>query len=260
MKTLVSAAAVAAIAGSAFGLGETLDRSNYARINATTMIEVGSETRSGGPIYGYGASVYGWDDSTATGTIVGTGLVAFPLATGLLGVEDYGMETPAPGSTPPNGTPGLHPTTTLVAYECILVLPAAPSGGVIAFAFDWFQNDFTPAYGFVGSIGLPAAFAGGTFFISFTAGGAPFGAMPTEGYHTITADDGSLGGDFAFSSRWPMSTFGAAPSYGHNDLAWDNGTGPGGGNVGHLFAMAVPTPGAMGLLGLGGLVAIRRRR
>jgi hypothetical protein len=262
MKTLVSAAAVAAIAGSAYGLGETLDRSNYPIYTASTpgitLTALPMSSADRGPLSGQGTSVYGWDDTTPD--INGRGFVAAPAGTGILGVEDYGSTLSASG--PPNGTPTTQfGTMNAMSYEFVGGVTAI--GGILF--FDYFFNDFSFGNGF--GIQFPSA---GNFIWSITFN--PTGLIvPTEGYHVITANTNPNIGPVS-SGQWFLSEFSADPSgfpggIGHNDLAWDSGTfdydGTGASppvNIGYAFAIGVPTPGAVALMGIAGLAGVSRRR
>jgi hypothetical protein len=261
MKTLVSAAAVAAIAGSAFGLGETLDRSSFpiytidtpgititkAPLSGTTRGSLGSGTAA--------TSVYGWDDNTASsggpGTIGGSGFLASPAGTGIIGIEDYGSTLSASG--PPNGTPtNQFDSMNSLAYEFV--------GGVSATSgilfFDFYYNDFSFGNGF--GIQFPSA---GAFIWTITFDPTGF-IVPTEGYHVITANSNPNIGPLS-SGQWYLSDSGANPIHGTNDLAWDSGSfdyGSGTVDLGYLFALGVPTPGTVGLMGLAGLAGVSRRR
>jgi hypothetical protein len=260
MKTLVSAAAVAALAGSAFGLGETLDRTGHRIFTQDTpgvTISWASMDGSSRGTLGGGAaptSVYGWDDATPTsggaGTIGGaSGFFAAPAASGVIGVEDYGMSVSPSG--PPNGAPTTATDTeTLFAYEFVGGV-ANPYG--ILFMDFYFNDGATFATGF--GVQLPTA---GNFIWTITFGATPFTGVPTEGYHVMVANDNPGIGPIT-TGQWFLSSTGAAPIIGHNDLTIDNGTG-GGFPIGQLFALGIPTPGTAALMGLAGLAGLRRRR
>jgi hypothetical protein len=257
MKTLVSAAAVAAIAGSAYGLGETLDRSSYPIYTIDTPgITMRAHALDGSdraPLGGIGTSVYGWDDNV--GSVAGQGFLAAPAATGIIGIEDYGSTLSASG--PPNGAPtNQYGMMNSMSYE---FLGGVSAVGQILF-FDFFFNDFSIGNSF--GVAFPQA---GNFWWTITFDPTGF-ILPTEGYHVMTANtDPNIGP--VSTGRWFLSDVGVAPLHGTNDLAWDagsfdyDGTGPNGPvDIGYLFAVGVPTPGTVALMGLAGLAGVSRRR
>jgi hypothetical protein len=256
MKTLVSAAAVAAIAGSAFGLGETLDHATVPvytidtpgiTITKTPLSEVGRGAL--GVPYATATSVYGWDDNTFSS---GSGFLAAPAAGGVLGAEDYG--TTLSPSGPPNGSPTTDFSTfTMTGFQFV--------GGVDtssgALFFDFFYNNVTTANSF--GIAFPSA---GNYLWTITFGSTGFIA-PTEGFMQVTANTNPniatpTGG------QWFLSDAGANPVFGWNDSAFSAGShdyGSGSVPVGYMFALGqLPSPGAAGLMGLAGLVGVSRRR
>jgi hypothetical protein len=264
MKTLVSAAAVAAIAGSAFGLGETLDRSNYPIYTIDTPGITITRTPLSGADRSLGSgtaatSVYGWDDNTPVsggpGTIGGSGFLASPPGTGVLGFEDYGSTVSASG--PPNGTPtSQHDTMNSMAYEFVGGVSA--TGGILF--FDFYFNDFTVGNYF--GVAFPSAGAA-IWTITFDPTGF---IVPTEGYHAVSANTNPNIGPIT-SGQWYLSDSGANPIHGTNDLAWDSGSfdygtpsAPNIQSVGYLFALGIPAPGTVALMGFAGLAGASRRR
>ena len=263
MKTLVSAAAVAALAGSAFGLGETLDRSNYRILTVNTpgvtFAKAPLDGTSRAPLSGQGTAVYGWDDNTPTsggpGTIGGAGFIASAAGTGVLGAEDYGSTLSASG--PPNGSPSTQADTmNVISYE--FVGGVQQVGGIVF--FDFFFNNLTTANSF--GLTFPSA---GNFVWSITFAPSAL-TVPTEGFHQLVANTNPALGPVT-TGQWFLSDTGAGPVVGHNDTAFDNGTfnygtatTPDVRSVGHLFALGVPTPGTAALMGLAGLAGMRRRR
>jgi hypothetical protein len=256
MKTLVSAAAVAAIAGSAFGLGETLDRSSFPIFTTDTPgitithtpLHEAATTR--GPLAGLGTSVYGWDDTTP-GYNYGSGYFASPPATGVNGFEDYGSTLSASG--PPDGTPtNQFDTMNTISYQ--FIGGSYTTNGIMF--FDFYFNDFSYANGFGVSFGPYL----GAYLWTITFGGSSV-TVPTEGYHAVVANTDSNIGTVT-NGIWFLSDLGANPAVGHNDLAWDSGNTGGTApvNLGYLFALGVPTPGTAAVMGLAGLAGVTRRR
>jgi hypothetical protein len=261
MKTLVSAAAVAAIAGSAFGLGETLNRTNVPIYTidtpGITITKAPLQGSARAPLASIGTAVYGWDDNTPTsggpGTIGGSGFLANPASSGVLGVEDYGSTLSSSG--PPNGSPTTQSDTmTAQAYQFVGGVTAV--GGIMF--FDFYDN----AFGLVNYFGVAFPSAG-AFIWTITFDPTGF-IVPTEGYHVVSANTNANIGPIS-TGQWYLSDTGANPIVGHNDLAWDNGSfdyGSGSVPLGNLFALGVdiPTPGAAAVMGLAGLAGVSRRR
>lgn len=271
MKTLVSAAAVAAIAGSAFGLGETLDRSNYPIYSNDTPGVTVTATRMGSTerttLHGSGTAVYGWDDSEPFPTNgQGLGFLASGYVSGNLGYEDYGSTL----STPPNGTPATqHDVMKTTVYQ---FWGNVQSTGLPILFMDFYFNDNSYANGFGVSFG--ATNPNYLYLFTITLTGPPSFLAPTEGYHRIFANtDPNIANAGAVTTGfWALSNEGANPLNGTNDLAWDSGnhqytTGTGTTetvigtyDIGYLFALAVPTPATTALMGLAGLAGVSRRR
>lgn len=258
MKSLVSAAAVTAIAGSAFGLGETLDRSNAIILTVDTPGVQFTRTAIGTP----SPTPVAVPLTTTYDSLAGIGFVASAPATGNLGVEDYGTTDSSSG--PPNGTPvtqfetrGLH-EFGFAGGQDNGSQGAAVSGVIF---FDFFFNDFSFANSF--GVALPTA---GAYFWTITIGNPAALQIPTEGFSSMFANNNPNIGPVT-SGRWFLSDVGANPLIGHNDLAIDNGTfdfgtttTPDVRNIGHNFSIVVPTPGAAAIMGLAGVAGLRRRR
>jgi hypothetical protein len=250
MKTLVSAAAVTALAGSAFGLGETLDRTNTPifTIDSPGVSITKRDLTAPTPVGRAGVTVYEG--------LSGGGYVASAPSTGGLGVEDYGTVLSSSGA--PNGTPTTQlDTFGLVEYGFAGGVTAA--NGILFFEF--YYNNFS----FAGSFGvqLPSA---GNFIWTITIGNPAATQIPTEGYHQIFANNNPNIGPVT-SGQWFLGPNGANPTIGHNDSAWDNGsfdygttTTPSVLAIGQSFRLNAPAPGAAALMGLAGLAGIRRRR
>ena len=89
--------------------------------------------------------------------------------------------------------------------------------------------------------------------------------VPTEGFHAISANDNATFGPIT-SGQWFLSDIGANPTVGHNDFSIDNGSqdygaaAPDVRDIGHNFALSIPTPGAATMLALTGLAAFPPRR
>jgi hypothetical protein len=244
MKSLVSAGAMAALAGTAFGMGETLDRSNATILTANTpgititREEIGTHTN----VDRQGTAIYN--------TLVG-GYVASPPSSGTLGVDDYGT------TLSPSGAPNGAPTTAfdtfhLCAYRFAGGVTAA--GGVLF--MDFFFNDFS----FADSFGVQLNTAG-NFIWTITIGNPGALNVPTEGFHLLSANTNTNIGPLT-TGTWFLNS---SVTAGHNDGAWDNGSFDYGTPTGvqplyYGFELQVPTPGAMALFGVAGLAGIRRRR
>lgn len=253
MKTLVSAAAVTALAGSAFGLGETLDRTNIPIFTlATPGVQITrTELGSHQPVARTSANtIYGWDTTATAGQISGSGFLASPPASGVLGAEDYGT-TYGDGV---NGGPPTGSSFELCEYDFV--------GGVTATSgvmfFDFFTNSFSYAGGF--GVQFPSA---GNFIWTITISNPAANVLPGEGYHQVFANDDPNVAPIT-SGQWFVSDKGANPDYGTNDLSWDSGSydyGSGTVSLGYNFALReTPAPGAAAVMGLAGLAGLRRRR
>jgi len=158
---------------------------------------------------------------------------AFPNAAGVIGHDDYVSTDP-------------YPMMTLGSLR--FVGGVAVAGETLLFEFldtsNVVQNGF--------SIALPTGGSASIWTITLGANGGKGSTfvVPSAGSLRITATIGT--GRFWFT--------GTAPTIGTNDVGV-----LGGSNLNpqrnHAFELnAVPTPGALALLGLGGLCAARRRR
>jgi MYXO-CTERM domain-containing protein len=97
------------------------------------------------------------------------------------------------------------------------------------------------------SITLPQ---GGNFIWTITMGGGGLD-IPKDGIVELVAPQGSTG-------RWFLTP--TAPSIGSTSQTFGGATNSAGAHLNHAFEIVTPAPGAAALLGLGGLVATRRRR
>ncbi len=155
----------------------------------------------------------------------GNGYLAFAPATGVMGVSDYVSTA--------SGNQALQ--------EYIFVGGVDDLSTSTTVFVDFFDAGANHVSGF--SVTLPQT---GNFIWTITLGGA-FSAADA-GFVQMTADTGANG-------QWFLAAGPAA--VGSNGTAdFDNA----GTALNHNYAMTIPAPGAMALLGLGGLVATRRRR
>lgn len=155
----------------------------------------------------------------------GTGFVAFPAANGVLGADDY--VSTASGAA------------TLETMRFVGGVDAV--GGVLFF-------DFFNAAGDTFVDGFSVSFTqAGNFIYTITLGGAV--TVDAAGVLQISTDSTSTG-------QWFLAD--AGPTVGSEDV---NAFGGGDGVNSHNFELnVIPTPGALSLLGMGGLLAARRRR
>jgi len=157
---------------------------------------------------------------------------AFPAATGSLGFDDY-QSTYADGDS-------------FALQSMRFVGGVTTVGGIMT--FDFFDADDNLVS--TTSLGLPSA---GNFIWTITFESAPglkdsdfF--VPASGYLQLSADALTTG-------QWFLST--SLPTVGTESRE------PGEGSLtaqSHRFELNVPTPGALALLGMGGIAALRRRR
>jgi len=149
---------------------------------------------------------------------------AFAAANGVLGFDDYAstMVDPVEGLTELRFVGGVTNVGETIRFEFYT------SGGS-------FRNSFDVAF--------PSA---GAFIWTITLGSTI--DIPRNGILQLVATGNSTG-------RWFLTP--TAPTVGTNDLAF--GGLPAAGLM-QAFELTTPTPGALALLGLGGLVAGRRRR
>lgn len=160
----------------------------------------------------------------------GNGFLAFPPATGVLGTADYDSAA--------------DDDINMGAFRFVGGVAAA--GEVIFFDFFDAGGVFYDGFG----VQFPQ---GGNFIWTITL--ATPQITQDAGFVQLFADDGSA--VVASTGQWFLSD--AAPTIGSAGAA--DATGPAGESLNHKFAIdAVPAPGSIALLGLGGLAAARRRR
>lgn len=254
MKTLVSALAVASLAGSAFGVTEigprgvnfspaTIDRVNnygditqYITIEATPIEESGVTDR-GTPVYSAIQAGAGYLSATSSPS------------SPIVGFNDYQMSTD-PG---PFGAPLTNPVVALDKMRFVGGVSVAGS----SMDFYFLQNDSSTATAF--TITFASA---GNFIYTLTLNGTPGGVqVPTEGYYVSLKGAGAG----TASQFYAGSTLGSgAPTVGaqdtSNDFVFNYGGVTGAVPISERFELQVPAPGAAALMGLAGVVGLRRRR
>lgn len=248
MKVLVSAAAIAALAGAAsadftnpVSYTQLIDGQNGVTVTATPI----DEARSAGD-----RNVVAYENLDPGAN----GYVAFsnpPAAAGeFLGFDDYG--TGLAGSSAPTAPLGAPDGGNITLAEFQFIGGINAVGDELAFAF--FDNAGNPVNGF--SIALSQA---GNFIWTITLGSGF--DVPAEGLirGEVLAGTGQwFLGDAGPTVGYEDDTFasppGASPSFG--PISSGAGT-----NFSYNFALVeVPAPGALAVFGLGGLAAARRRR
>ncbi len=242
MKSLVSALAVTALAGSAFGLGETLDRTSHAVYNESNLPDYVTVTKT---------PIDGRIDTRAQTTVFdnvggGSGFLASPAASGSLGVEDY-VTTLGDGAS--DGVDGSG-NATFSLLELGFVGGVQQAGGTIF--FDFFHSDFSAATGFGVSFTSPGNFI---YTISINNPGAT--QVPVEGLLLLTADTGTTGQWFLSDQAFAA---GSSGDWFDGGKFFDYGAPTGVQEIDWLSRLDVPTPGAAALFGIAGLAGIRRRR
>lgn len=262
MKTLVSALAVASLAGSAFGLVEigprgnfnpadTIDRVNYLG-DITNLITIEAT-----PI---GEEVSGRSTVEYSAIQAGVGYVSSTStpASATVGFNDYQFASNA-------GAFGAPLTNAVAALDTMrFVGGSVAAGGKMDFFF--LQNDSTTATSF--TITFAAA---GNFIYTFNVGAIPGGIyVPKEGLYyaqrnaTSTSQVRQFYGGSSAATAAPtigaQSVGGFGPS--SQDFVFTSATYNGGAPtpISERFELSVPAPGAAALMGLAGLVGLRRRR
>lgn len=256
MKTLVSALAVAGIAGSAFGLtaSDTLDRSGYTIYDeanlpagaAITATPIGDrvDDRLGVPAF----------TNMTVGNGAGSGYLANPAFSGTVSIEDYATNLGDGVSDGVDGSGGA--TSNLVEFGFI--------GGVASGSVDriLFFDFFDVAGNFVDGFGVNLANFG-NFIYTITIGDPANTLVPVEGLMRMATNPGTNAQHFlsdAPATVGANGTWNEDLIYGPGFFDFDYGNGNGVVNLNFLFRLNVPTPGTAALFGVAGLVGIRRRR
>jgi len=166
---------------------------------------------------------------------------AFPAGTGSIGIDDY--------VTAYNTVNGVHRLDAFgFVGGCTNV-----GGGIIDFNF-FTGTIATPVFFNGFSVTLPQATS--SFTITFNAGQTPGMDVPNAGIVNLVARAAS-GATPACTGRWFLTP--TAPTVGSSDPGV-GGASPGNVTFNHAMRMSVPEPATLGLLAIGGLLAIRRRR
>lgn len=181
----------------------------------------------------------GYIDRTATvySSLTG-GYAAFAAATGPIGFDDYQTSNLADN------------VTTLAQFK--FVGGVSTVGGILTMQF--FDNSGpTPTLFSSFNVALPQA---GNFIWTITLGALPDGSdstfvIPTNGVTQMIADSATTGRFYLTSAATPAAVGFNSPTFG-SGAALDRNQA--------FELVSVPTPSALALLGLGGLVATRRRR
>lgn len=193
-------------------------------------------TATAQPIEGGG----GYLDRNATvySSLTG-GYASFPAATGPVGFDDYQTTNVADN------------VSTIAKFSFVGGVQTV--GGVMTFQF--FDNSGpTPTFFSSFDVALPQA---GAFIWTINLGTLPDGSdssfvVPTNGVVQAVVDAATTGRFFLTAAGNP------APLAGTNNPAYGSGSTL---TRNQAFSLeAVPTPGALALMGLGGLAAARRRR
>lgn len=158
---------------------------------------------------------------------------AFGAAAGPVGFDDYDSTDPYP---------------TMILGSIRFVGGVTAVGGTMQ--FDFYDTNLQLANTF--TVNLPQA---GNFIWTITLGAnggkdSVF-TIPSDGVLEISAINGATG-------AWFMTT--TAPTVGSNNIAFGTGSTLNPQRYNAFELNAVPAPGALALVGLGGLVAGRRRR
>jgi hypothetical protein len=250
MKTLVSALAVAGLAGSAFGISaDTIDRTNqpmYDQSNLPAGVTITAipldgrvDDRVGSPIY--------------ENLAAGSGYLANPAFSGTISIEDYATSLSDGASDGVDGTGGL--TANLVEFGFVGGVSNTNTGKTVF--FDFFDTNLAAVSGF----GVTLANFG-NFIYTITITDPNLNPVPVEGFMLMSSAVGTNAQHF-LSDAAPAVGFTGKENeqfYGPGFFDFDYGNGNGPVNIDFLFRLNVPTPGTAALFGLAGLAGIRRRR
>jgi hypothetical protein len=251
MKTLVSALAVAGLAGSAFGLigADSIDRSNLPVFDQNNL--PAGMSMNAAPIDGR------IDDRVGTETYSnmssGSGYLANAAFSGTISVEDYATTLSDGASDGVDGTGGA--TFNLVEFGFVGGVAAGSVDKVVFFDF------FDVAGNFVDGFGINFAnFGNFIYTITITPGSVQ---APVEGLLGMFTNAGTNAQHFLSDATPTVGSKGTHNEtlvYGPGFFDFDYGNGNGVVNLDFLFRLNVPTPGTAALFGLAGLAGIRRRR
>jgi len=263
MKTLVSALAVASLAGAAFGVEEIGPRGNFNLANTVDRFNYLGDITD---LISIEATPIGHESGGARATTeysaiqAGVGYVSSTSTPGsaVVGFNDYQFAS-NPG---PFGTPLTNAVAGLETMR--FVGGSVAAGGKMDFVF--LQNDSSTATAFT------ITFANaGNFIYTLTIGTIPGGVyIPVEGLYYAQRNAGSTSQVRQFYGGSSAAT--AAPTVGaqsvggfsppSTDFVFTSATYNGGAPtpISERFELNVPAPGAAALMGLAGLVGLRRRR
>lgn len=250
MKTLVSALAVAGLAGSAFGLSaSTIDRTNYLMLDELNL--PAGYTITATPIDSH-ESVERLGTPTFSNLTSGSGYLASSPFDGTVSIEDYASSLSDGISDGVDGTGGAtHP---LVEFG--FVGGAADLGGTgKTIFFDFFDVNTNAVTGF----GVTLANYG-NYIYTITIGSPGTTQVPVEGFIAMSTAPGTSAQHF-LSDANPAPGWNGIENhqfYPPGFFDFDYGNGPV--DINYLFRLNVPTPGTAALFGLAGLAGIRRRR
>jgi len=257
MKTLVSALAVASLAGSAFGFTEIGPRGNMSMLPQTVdrFVDYGDITQwvniTATPLDEHvdggtrGTPQYSNMTLPAGGNLAATATAASPV----IGFNDYQMALDGGSAF---DTPLVNPLQGLDAMRWIGGWGNNGGPGVNQgqLTFFFLQNDSTTAASF--SI---TGFNEGNFIYTFNLLPIAPVYVPTEGYLAVVSTGSVFMRQF-YSYSQP--TVGAQNTA--NDFVFAYGGSIGNQPISERFELQIPAPGATALMGLAGLVGLRRRR
>lgn len=250
MKTLVSALAVAGLAGSAFGLSaQTIDRSGYTMYDEAnlpagvtiTAVPIGDrlDDRAGTPVF--------------QNLAAGSGYLANAAFTGTISIEDYATSLGDGVSDGVDGSGGA--TFALLEFGFVGGVNNYGAGAGKTVFFDFFDVSTAPVSGF----GITFANFGNFIYTISIANPAAV-QVPVEGFMAMSTPTGTRAQHFLSDAIPVVGANGTENNQfyppGNFDFDYGNGPVP----INFLFRLNVPTPGTAALFGLAGLAGIRRRR